>query len=98
MTLRRDVAIKAFLALVWLGCLYRAITQSIVHDEALTYRLFIDAPYRQIFQLFSANHHFLNTLLMKLSVSIFGVSEWSMRLPALAGAALYFAAGYGISL
>jgi hypothetical protein len=98
MTLRRDVAIKAFLVLVWLVCLYRAITQSIVHDEALTYGLYIHAPYSQIFQLFSANHHFLNTLLMKLSVSIFGVSEWSMRLPALAGAALYFAVVYRISV
>ena len=47
-----------------------------------------------MFTFFDANHHFLNTLLMYLSTSLFGVSEWSMRLPALAGAALYFAAVY----
>jgi len=87
MRLRRGDALKAFLALAWLVCLYRAITQSVVHDEALTYRFYIGAPVSRIFQFFDANHHFLNTLLMKLSVSVFGVSAWSMRLPALAGAA-----------
>ena len=96
MPLRRDLALKLFLALVWLVCLYRAITQAIVHDEALTYHLYIAAPFSTIFQFFDANHHFLNTLLMKVSVSLFGASEWSMRLPALAGAALYFAAVYRI--
>ncbi len=96
MPLRRDPALKSFLAVVWLVCLYRAITQGIVHDEALTYQLYIAAPFSGIFQLFDANHHFLNTLLMKFSVSLFGASEWSMRLPALAGAALYFAAVYRI--
>ncbi len=96
MPLRRDLALKLFLALVWLICLYRAITQAIVHDEALTYNLYIAAPFSTIFHFFDANHHFLNTLLMKVSVSLFGASEWSMRLPALAGAALYFAAVYRI--
>jgi hypothetical protein len=98
MTLRRDIALKVFLVLVWLVCLYRAITQSIVHDEALTYGFYIGPPFSRIFQFFDANHHFLNTLLMRLVVSIFGVSEWSMRLPALAGAALYFAAVYRLSV
>src|SRR5581483_8855037 len=46
------------------------------------------------FHHFDANHHFLNTLLMRLSTAIFGVSEWSLRLPALGGAALYFTAVY----
>lgn len=94
---RRESALKIYLALLWLVCLYRAITQSIVHDEALTYQIYLAGPAARIFDLFSANHHFLNTLLMKLSVSTFGLSEWSMRLPALAGAALYFAAVYRIS-
>lgn len=92
----RETGLKAFLALVWMVCLYRAITQSIVHDEALTYGFYIGAPWSQIFQFYDANHHFLNTLLMKLSVSLFGVSECSMRLPALGGAALYLAAVYRI--
>jgi hypothetical protein len=35
----REKAAKAFLAGLWLVCAYRAATQSIVHDEALTYQL-----------------------------------------------------------
>lgn len=93
---RREVWLKVFFGALWLVCLYRAISQSIVHDEALTFGLYIEAPAAQIFHFFDANHHFLNTLLMKLSVSLFGLSEWSMRLPALLGAALYFAAVYRI--
>ena len=96
MTLRRGFALKIFLALVWLVCLYRGITQAIVHDEALTYQLYLATPFRTMFQFFDANHHFLNTLLMKISVSLFGVSGWSMRLPALLGAGVYFAAVYRI--
>jgi hypothetical protein len=96
MTARRETILKAYFCLLWAVCAYRAITQSIVHDEALTYQLYLAGPAARIFDFFDANHHFLNTLLMKLSVSLFGVSEWSMRLPALAGAALYFAAVYRI--
>lgn len=92
MTSRREFALKLYLAAVWLVCAYRALTQSIVHDEGLTYELYLAGPAARMFDFFSANHHFLNTLLMRLSVSVFGLSEWSMRLPALAGAALYFAA------
>src|SRR5580700_3452795 len=98
MTLRRETILKAYFSALWAVCAYRAITQSIVHDEALTYQLYLAGPAARIFDFFDANHHFLNTLLMKLSVSLFGVSEWSMRLPALAGAALYFAAVYRICI
>lgn len=94
--MRRETALRTYLALLWLVCLYRAITQSIVHDEALTAQLYLAGPAARIFDFFNANHHFLNTILMKASVSVFGLSEWSMRLPALAGAALYFAAVYRI--
>lgn len=87
-----------FLACLWVMCLYRAITQSIVHDEALTYELYIAAPLSRVFSYFDANHHFLNTLLMRLSVALFGASECALRLPALAGAALYFAAVYQIAV
>jgi hypothetical protein len=98
MTLRREVVLKVYLASLWLVCLYRAFTQSIVHDEALTYQLYLAAPAARMFDVFSANHHFLNTILMRMSVGLLGVSAWSMRLPALAGAALYFSAVYRISV
>jgi hypothetical protein len=73
------------------------VTQSIVHDEALTYQLYLSRPFADMFHVFSANHHFLNTLLMYASVALFGFSESSLRIPALAGAALYFAAVYRIA-
>jgi uncharacterized membrane protein len=92
----RTVA-KCLLAGLWLVCVYRAITQSLVHDEALTWQLYIDAPVANIFQVFDANHHFLNTVLMRFCASVFGMSEWALRLPALAGAALYFVAVYRLS-
>ncbi len=94
---RLEVAAKVFLGALWAVCVYRAATQSIVHDEALTYRYYLAVPPSRMFTSFDANHHFLNTLLMSLSVSLFGISEWSMRLPALAGAVLYFAAVYRVS-
>jgi hypothetical protein len=92
--MRFGVAAKVFLLAVWIVCAYRAFTQSITHDEALTYQLYLTQPFRWMFTYYDANHHFLNTLLMYFSTSLFGFSEWSLRLPALAGAALYFAAVY----
>src|SRR5947209_5244894 len=90
-------AVKVFLIALWLVCLYRAVTQSIVHDEALTWELYLAGPVGDIFTVFDANHHFLNTLLMRASTGVLGLSEFSMRLPALCAAALYFAAVYRIA-
>lgn len=84
----------ALLAALWIVCIYRAATQSIVHDEALTYQLYLAGPASRMFQLFDANHHFLNTLLMRVSTTLFGFSALTMRLPALLGAAIFFAALY----
>ena len=88
---------QVLLVCMFLVCVYRAFTQSIVYDEALTWQLYILAPVSNIFHVFDANHHFLNSVLARLSTAVFGVSEWSMRLPALAGAALYFTACYRLT-
>jgi hypothetical protein len=90
-------AAKALLAALFAVCVYRAFTQSLVHDEALTNELYITGPLANIFNHFDANHHFLNTVLMRASAAIFGDSEWALRLPALGGAALYFTAVYRIA-
>jgi len=84
----------AFLAVLWIVCVYRAATQSIVHDEALTWQLYLATPFNSIFQVFDANHHFLNTLLMRFSTTILGFSGLAMRLPALLGAAIFFVSLY----
>ena len=39
----RKTAVKIFLASLWCVCFYRAVTQSIVHDEAYTFRALFDA-------------------------------------------------------
>lgn len=91
-------AAKALLTALFAVCVYRAITQSVVFDEALTWELYLSGPLDKIFHTFDANHHFLNTLLMRLVTAIFGVSAFTLRIPALAGAILYFAAVYRLAL
>ncbi len=91
------LAVKALLAWLFAVCVYRAVAQSLVHDEALTYELYILGPVQNIFHYFDPNHHFLNTILMWASASMFGVSELALRLPALAGAILYFTSVYRLA-
>jgi len=75
-------------ALVWIAA--RAWTQSITIDEADTYLAFArpDWPAHWVQH---ANNHVLNSALMRLATMIFGASVWTIRLPAMAGAALYIA-------
>ena len=68
---------------------YRAATQSLTCDEAYTYELYWHAPLKQVFLRYDANNHVLNTLLERLTVRTFGLSELALRLPALLGGALY---------
>ena len=77
-------------------CGYRAATQSVVHDEAFTYLKFLSGGWRSIFRLFDANNHVLYSVLAKLSITCFGVSGFTLRLPTLAAEAglLYFLARY----
>jgi len=79
--------------------IYRAWTQSITVDEAHAYQTFmkeglwhaIAPPY------FDAAHHCLQTILAKISISLFGVSEFTLRLPTLLGSILYFLAAYRLA-
>jgi hypothetical protein len=88
---------QALLVALFAVCVYRAFTQCITYDEALTWDEYLNGPFSWIFTKFDANNHFLNTLLIGISIRLFGVSEWSMRLPALAGAALYFTSCYRLA-
>lgn len=69
---------------------YRAATQSIVHDEALTWQFYLSGPASTIFQYYSPNHHFLATILFRISTSLFGQSEFAMRLPTLLSGAWFY--------
>jgi hypothetical protein len=93
----KSQAAYALLTALWLVCVYRAVTQSIVHDEAYAYETYVIGPASELFNVYLANHHFLQTVAMRLSFSVFGLSEWALRLPTLAAAALYFAMAYRLS-
>ena len=89
MTLRR--AINLAIGVVLFGiAVYRAKTQSFTIDEAHTYNEYIRLGWDEIFNgYFDANNHILYTVLARLSMLTFGLSEFTLRLPALAAAALF---------
>jgi len=72
---------------------FRAWTQAITIDEASTYVFFVQ-DISPLHWLGSTNNHVLNSALMRLSTLLFGVSEISVRLPAMLGAGLYISACY----
>jgi hypothetical protein len=76
----------ASFALVWIVA--RASVQAVTNDEAHTYILFVERPPVLHFTPL-ANNHVLNSMLMRLCVSVFGASDLSIRTPALIGSAIY---------
>ncbi len=85
--MKRLAAVLA--VLLFAVAVYRAWTQSITYDEALTWRLYIVTPFSSMLRTYDANHHILHTWLVRLITSILGVSTFTMRIAALGGAALY---------
>ena len=79
-----------FALLVYTIIVFRAATQSITLDEADSFNNFAN---EHAFYPSSGNH-VLNSLLARHIIPIFGLSQFTVRLPALLGAAVYlFAAG-----
>jgi hypothetical protein len=75
---------------------YRAATQSFTTDEAFTYNSFVDARLSKMWLYYDANNHVLNTLLEKVTVRLFGLSEFSLRLPSLLLGGLYLASVWAV--
>jgi len=71
---------------------YRAHTQSVTHDEAFSYRLWIAGDWADIWFRFVTSNHTLHSLLAKASVESFGLSHLSLRLPSLLSGAIYLIA------
>lgn len=69
--------------------IYRAATQSITIDEAATYVDFVSTGWHTFFHSYDPNNHPLYTLLAKVTTGIFGPSEFTLRMPALAGAVVF---------
>jgi hypothetical protein len=84
-------AVALLLAALWAVNVYRAWTQSITFDEAVTYDAFVVGPLSNAFTGYNANNHVLFTALAKISTRAFGISELSLRLPSVAAGAIYFA-------
>lgn len=76
---------------------YRAATQSITIDEAFTYEQFVSKPFGGLLEPFDANNHVLNSMLAWLAIAMFGLSEWSLRLPSVIGGAIYLLVAYRLS-
>jgi uncharacterized membrane protein len=98
MNTRRLFNLLAILILIALSVtnVYRAKTQSITCDEAYSYQLWISQPLSRMFADYDAGNHVLQTLLAKVFVAIFGLSEFTLRLPTLIAGFLYFTAIYCI--
>jgi len=92
MTLLRSrwvlIALGIF-AMAW--AIARAAVQSITIDEANSYLQFAS---RHLYLWYAANNHILNSALMYGFTRVLGLSQFTVRLPALLGAALYIAGCY----
>jgi hypothetical protein len=84
----------ACFAMLWVVA--RACVQSITIDEADTYLAFVAPPFPTHWTG-SANNQLLNSLLMRLFTSVFGLGHLTARAPALLGAALYIGAAFALS-
>jgi hypothetical protein len=80
-----NTGLKISVLLVFTYVLLRSILVGFTHDESLSYTILTGNQS----QLFTANNHWLNTILMKCCSIIFGYSEWSLRLPNVLAFGLY---------
>ena len=63
-------------------CAWRAAHQSITHDEAFSFLYFVDGPWSSLWSPYQAANHVLYSFLAKLCVALFGLSEFTLRLPS----------------
>jgi hypothetical protein len=87
------MAATAVFALLW--AIARAALQSITIDEADTYLVWVARPDPSHWEA-ASNNHVLNSLLMRLTTGLFGVSHLAVRAPALFGAAIYIAMAWAL--
>ena len=82
----RLLAVTAAFAVVWM--IARAAVQSITIDEADTYLVWAARPDPSHWEP-GSNNHILNSVLIRLTTSVFGPSHLTMRAPALLGGIVY---------
>ena len=78
------------LSAVFVTNVVRAYCQSITYDEAVTYHYYVAAPWGRLIGKL-ANNHLINSLGCRATTWLFGASEFTLRMPSLAGGTLYLA-------
>jgi hypothetical protein len=80
-----QILITLILLAIFVYIILRAINLSFTHDESLSFQIIMgDKDFAG-----TANNHLLNSLLMKISSTVFGTSELALRLPNLLAFILY---------
>jgi hypothetical protein len=82
---REHLAVVIFALARTIFCGYRAGHQSITIDEAYSYNLFLQGTWTTVYETYNAANHILFSILAKLCITLFGVSEFTLRLPTVAG-------------
>ena len=72
---------------------YRAATLVFGHDESVSFAIITSNRFIR-----TANHHVLNSLLMRGSAALFGTGEFALRLPNVMAHALYLAVSIGLAM
>ncbi len=97
------VAILAFIIAVAIVFRVYRLGSDLWLDEIATVGTYAARPLAEVYAAYlSPGNHLLNSLLLKISVAVFGESEWSVRLPAVAFGvatipAMYWAARLAMS-
>ncbi len=63
-------------------CSYRAAQQSFTVDESTTFLNYVRGPWARVYSHYDPNNHVLYSMLAKLSIRAFRVSEFTLRLPS----------------
>jgi hypothetical protein len=87
----------ALFVIIVIGVIVRAyyLSLPIKYDEAFTFLEFAQQPILSGISNYSfPNNHILHTLFVHLSVSLFGLHDWALRLPAFVFGALVIPATY----
>lgn len=91
-------ACALFLALIFGYAILRAWIVSVTHDEALNILRGAFLPVHDIVSFdVGSVHHLLNTLLIRPVVAVFGLSLFTIRIPALLGCLLFLVSAFKIS-
>ena len=86
--------VALLLAVLGVVNVYRAWTQSITYDEAVTYDSFVVGPMSNSFTGYNANNQVLFTILAKVTTAAIGPSEIGLRFPSVVAGAVYFVVAF----